>query len=176
MSIIGQRGRMNPGTAILLAIIGLLFFVMFFRGCESSDHGVGLWGSGWLFPAQLYGLLGTVGLIQLALAVWVFIDADGKDQNPVLWAVLVLFTGIVGVVVYLLASPDLVQRAAAAAARPIILDPPAATRSCIGCGAQTETDFKVCPFCGCSLRCPECDNPLQSGWRICPTCATPITE
>ena len=174
MSHSAQRGRMNPGTAILLAIIGLLFFAMFFRGCGSSHHAFNLWGSSWLFPTQLYGLLGTVGLIQLALAVWVFIDAGRKDQNPVLWAVLVLFTGIVGVVVYLLASPDLIRRNERPGHDPIIVDPaPAAPRRCIGCDRETETDFKVCPFCGCPLRCNSCDKPLQSGWKVCPNCASP---
>ena len=37
-----------------------------------------------------------------------------------------------------------------------------------------EGDFKVCPFCGDSLRCGQCDKPIQSGWKVCPHCTTPL--
>jgi RNA polymerase subunit RPABC4/transcription elongation factor Spt4 len=190
MSNGSQRGRMSAGTAILLGIIGLLFFALFFRGCGSSTHhGLGLWGpGGWLFPTQLYSLVGVWGLINLALAVWVFFDSDRKGGAGVLWALLVLFTGLVGVVVYLLASPSLNQRnggaatsafvdpARPAAPPPAAAPPPPAAGRCVSCGGEVESDFKVCPFCGTSLRCAQCDKPIQGSWKVCPHCAAPIAS
>jgi RNA polymerase subunit RPABC4/transcription elongation factor Spt4 len=176
---------MSPGTAILLGIIALLFFALFFRGCGPSSHyGLGLWGpGGWLFPTPLYSLVGAWGLINLALAVWVYFDSDRKGGAGVLWALLVLFTGLIGVVVYLLASPSLDQRnggggtsaSVVATARPAA-PPPAAARRCASCGGEVENDFKVCPFCGTSLRCAQCDKPIQGSWKVCPHCASPIAS
>jgi type IV pilus assembly protein PilB len=45
--------------------------------------------------------------------------------------------------------------------------------SCPGCGTGLAADFVACPACGHRVGggCPQCQRPLQTGWRYCPYCA-----
>ena len=45
--------------------------------------------------------------------------------------------------------------------------------SCPGCGTGLAPDFVACPACGHRVGggCPQCQRPLQNGWRYCPYCA-----
>jgi len=47
---------------------------------------------------------------------------------------------------------------------------------CHGCGKPIQPDFKVCPYCGTSVKmfCSSCWRELQDDFRICPYCGTPI--
>jgi len=44
---------------------------------------------------------------------------------------------------------------------------------CPGCGTGLGHDFVACPACGHRVGggCPQCQRPLQAGWRYCPYCA-----
>lgn len=60
------------------------------------------------------GCLGFLGFViigaivlNIALLVWVARDAKGRSMdNAILWMILVMFTGIIGLVIYLLARPQ----------------------------------------------------------------------
>jgi uncharacterized membrane protein YhaH (DUF805 family) len=67
----------------------------------ASAAGCGICGSFFLFF-----FLAIVAL-NIAILVWVARDAKARGlDNGVLWMLLVLFTGIVGLIVYLLARPQ----------------------------------------------------------------------
>jgi len=54
----------------------------------------------------LFIFIAIIGL-NIAILVWVARDAKARGlENGVLWMLLVLFTGIVGLIVYLLARPQ----------------------------------------------------------------------
>lgn len=166
-----QDGRMNPGVAILLAVIGLVFLLMNFRGCTLEPPWMHHWEGRSLFVgfspfSHFYGLLGIWGLIQIALAVWVGVDAQRRGSNGFLWGLLVFFTPVVGLIVYLILAPTLAQRNGASAA------PPAAP--CPSCGQALQAEFKVCPYCSVSLRCKQCDQPLRANWKVCPYCTASL--
>ena len=176
-----SKGRMNVGVAVLLAVIAIAFLAL--QGLL-LPHGGHRWAIGsWSYnPFQIfYGMLGITFLIQLVLAIWVGTDAQKQGHNGLLWGILVFFTPVIGLIVYLLLVPALARRngdppgttAPAAASAPAAA---AATVSptCPACRAEIEADFKVCPACGTSLCCTGCDRPLRGGWKVCPYCATPI--
>ena len=67
----------------------------------ASAAGCGICGSFFLFF-----FLAIVAL-NIAILVWVARDAKARGlDNGVLWMLLVLFTGVVGLIVYLLARPQ----------------------------------------------------------------------
>ena len=63
----------------------------------------GICGSGicWLLPA----------IIWIVLAVWVYKDAESRgDSNAVLWLIVVLILGIIGLIIYLVVRKDKPQQ------------------------------------------------------------------
>ena len=65
---------------------------------------------GFFVVAGLLGLVFMLILITVLMAVSVYIDAQKRyDEDkimPVLWALIVLFTSIIGFIAYLLARPS----------------------------------------------------------------------
>jgi RNA polymerase subunit RPABC4/transcription elongation factor Spt4 len=135
---------------------------------STTSQIAGWTGAPWALPA--FVTFSFCLLIQLALAIWVGIDANRRGLNGFLWGTLVFFTCIVGLVVYLI-----VTRSGA-------VYPPFGTAggssaivsACGKCGGAVRTDYRVCPYCGESIgvRCPQCDRPVESGWIACPHCAS----
>ena len=88
------------------------------------------------------GLIGLVLLIvifwfviAILLCVWVYRDAESRGMNGALWLIIVIITGIVGLIVYLIVREE--KHAAA----PI-------TRVCLKCGRSVSVEAKFCPYCG----------------------------
>ncbi len=89
-------------------------------------------------PLAACGCLGffgsvIVGIIALniALLIWVAKDAKNRGmENPVLWMILVMFTGIIGLVIYLCTRPS------------GILVP------CARCANKRLPVSATCPHCG----------------------------
>lgn len=95
--------------------------------------------------------------VLLGPPIWVYLDGTkrGLDRAP-LWALLVLLSNVVGLVIYLIARPD------------------AELRSCKHCGANLRPEWRVCASCGAeadaSRACPSCAAVVDRGWRYCPQC------
>ena len=184
--------RSGRSQTSLIAIVGLAALLMLFlgtRGCWSNWPGFESMSSplfgGWGFFHH-WGLLGLGGILQIALAVWVGVDAQRRGLNGLLWGLLVLFTFIVGLLVYLIVATSM-SRNHGASSFPLsagLTAPPAtapaapaaAAASCPSCSAAIEPSFKVCPYCGTALRCANCDLQVQAGWKLCPHCGTTLDE
>jgi hypothetical protein len=89
----------------------------------------------------------------LILPFWAGLDAGWRGMRPFAWGGLVLVTGWVGLLAYLIAR----------------LSPP---RPCPNCGEQVLAKYRRCPVCGVSLltRCPVCRTRIKPGWQYCPVC------
>ncbi len=190
----GNRKGVNVPLLIGLALVGLVFLTLWTQGCVAGTFGFRRWwpwgGHAWPWDptswrtglfGPLYPLFGIWGLIQVALALWVGVDANRRGINGVLWGLLVLFTSVVGLIVYLLVAPTLESQrngraAGAGAAEPPPAAPaPAPAPDCCGrCGTPLRADFRACPECGTPTQsaCRECDRPLEPGWKVCPFCGT----
>jgi ABC-type Fe3+-siderophore transport system permease subunit len=69
--------------------------------------------------------------INIAILVWVQKDAKARGMdNPMLWMVLVLFTGVIGLIIYFLSRPK----------GEII--------ACPSCGQKRMVGLAKCPSCG----------------------------
>jgi RNA polymerase subunit RPABC4/transcription elongation factor Spt4 len=52
------------------------------------------------------------------------------------------------------------------------------TLTCKNCGKELDSEWKICPFCQTPIEkqniCKSCGKELQDGWQICPFCQTPV--
>ncbi len=120
----------------------------------NRDYPWGLWS----------GLINAGAILILAywllLPVWVFLDARHKKTPPLPWALLVLVTNIVGLIVYWI-----VQNQTGKA-------PATAGPACPACGKPVQEEHPYCPWCATPLHknCAACGKPLERGWVACPWC------
>jgi hypothetical protein len=186
------RNEFGRGTAevllgLLVVVMALIFLLFVVRGLSlpfvSYDHG---WSWTWmsLFHGahpRLWGFTGFVGLLNLALAVWVAIDANRRQMSGPLWGILVFFTSIVGLVVYLLVvQMNAVRNGNGARAAPTAAPGAAGTaapRFCRACGEGLQPGFRHCPYCGAAQGggCPSCSRPVAADWKACPHCGARLT-
>lgn len=174
-----NRSSSSVVVVILLVIIGLILifaasgpFLGFMRWTHIGQplH---------LNPFRFHPVLplGLMSVIQIILAIWVGVDANRKGQNGLLWGLLVLFTSIVGLVIYLIVAPMLASRSNSRAPSAAV---PVAPRQvtgpvCPSCRAEVQAEFKVCPQCGATLaRCGKCDKAVQRDWKVCPYCGEAV--
>jgi hypothetical protein len=175
-----EQGRLNPGFAIVLGCAAVVLVILGMSGCWSGPFLGGWLGHGSVPFFRLFAPISIWGLISAGLAVWVGIDANKRGLNGVLWGLLVFFTGIVGLIVYLLVGPAMQHRDGDAPG-PAIGDPvqpeqpaPSAGNRCPRCAGEINDDYKACPLCGTALKCGHCGEPTRGDWKVCPYCTATL--
>lgn len=185
----------RTGTNKVLVVLGL--FVVFltiamFLGAFGLSFRSVMWGPlggdhhHWLRIGPVFGLLGLGTILQIVLAFWVGMDANRRGMNGLLWGLLVLFTFVVGLLVYLIVAQTggngvkeqvVAEGATSAVPATVARAGEHDARACGQCGGKVEAGFKVCPFCGSALAagCPSCAKPIETGWKVCPYCSTALT-
>jgi hypothetical protein len=89
----------------------------------SACAGVGCFG--------MIAFFAIVIAINVAILLWVKNDATARGmENPMLWMIIVLFTGLVGLVIYLLIRPK------------------GEVVACASCGKKRMQGLPKCPSCG----------------------------
>jgi len=54
----------------------------------------------WLVPAIIWFV------VAILIAVWVYRDAEAKGESGILWLIIVLITGIIGLIIWLIIRRD----------------------------------------------------------------------
>lgn len=89
-------------------------------------------------------------IISILLCVWVYRDAESRGMNGVLWLIVVLIGGIIGLIVYLI-----VRKEKLPPPPPPRLEYTTETlslrRFCSHCGKEVNADAIFCPYCGGKL-------------------------
>jgi len=68
-------------------------------GVLASIFGLGLFGmTGWMCPVIWL-------VIWLLVGIWVYRDAESRGASGVLWLLVVLVLGIIGLIIYLVVRP-----------------------------------------------------------------------
>lgn len=76
-------------------------------------------------------VMGIALIINIAILVWVYKDAQNRgESNAILWMVIVFFTGIFGLIIWLLARPS------------------GSLEACKNCGNKKLQSSLRCPHCG----------------------------
>jgi RNA polymerase subunit RPABC4/transcription elongation factor Spt4 len=119
----------------------------------------------------------------IGLVIWTFRDIRARTRDVFAWllaTLLVLVTGPIGLLLYLLLRPreTLAQSYDRQLEEEALLRDVTTRRACPSCQAVTEPDWLICPHCRTELRrnCEECGRPLELSWKVCPYCATPVVK
>ena len=107
-----------------------------------------------IFTPLVFGILILIG-------VYVYRDAERRDMNGLLWALVAVFVpSLIGLIIYLLVRGNY------------------SDYKCPACNAPVTGAYVVCPNCGAKLRpsCPNCSAPVEPDWEVCPRCAQPLPE
>ena len=177
---------MNASTAKIIGIVLVVILgVGFMKACVLAPLGMAAcsyhgdrhdWfdrGDWWFWPVAGFG--GFFALLYLAVAVWILVwvykDAQSRGMNAVLWAVLVFFLHLVGLVVYLLVRSGYpVQKPGAPPASPSApAPPPAPTAPPVSPGAAPPS-APAAPAAPVFPACSKCGRPVHAGWVACPHC------
>lgn len=177
--------RLLGWVLVLIAVIWIvspsIWFLrgpLMFHGCGPGHSDM---GSLRILPAFWLGFGALGWLLHLLLALWVWMDANQRGQNGFLWGLLVFFTSVVGLIVYLLlgangaaTTPPAASPQGSPQTPPSPPPRPPAAGSCRHCGARLDAGYQVCPYCGTPVqrRCPGCHRAVEASWKICPYCET----
>jgi len=119
----------------------------------------------------------------IGLAIWTFRDIRARTRDLFAWllaTLLVLVTGPVGLLLYLLLRPreTLAQSYDRQLEEEALLRDITTRRACPSCQAVTEPDWLICPLCRTELRraCDHCGRPLELNWKVCPSCGAPVVK
>jgi len=119
----------------------------------------------------------------IGLMIWTFRDIRARTRDVFAWllaTLLVLITGPIGLLLYLLLRPreTLAQSYDRQLEEEALLRDITTRRACPSCQAVTEPDWLICPQCRTELRrtCEQCGRPLELNWTVCPYCATPVVK
>jgi len=91
--------------------------------------------------AGIFGIMCIIPIIWfiigILIAIWVYKDAEKRGSSGVLWLIIVILIGIIGLIIWLVIRP------------PIGGEKPAGSdRKCPNCGRAIPMDARTCPYCG----------------------------
>lgn len=124
-------------------------------------------------------------LAAVAAAYWVYQDARTKGYTTstvLLWTIGTLMMMVIVLPLYLLFGRRPKGRTRRGEQ---IIDVEATAVvdetnkiDCPMCGSKVQEDFKLCPYCGYTLKpkCLKCGQDVSREWRKCPYCQTPTPE
>jgi hypothetical protein len=86
---------------MLLSVLALLIIALPLGAAFAQDDEEGaMAGAGLSLVCAVIGLI-----INIIILSWVYKDANRRGANGCLWAILVFFTGLIGLILYILLRP-----------------------------------------------------------------------
>ncbi len=98
-----------------------------------------------LFTGALCFVWLVAFIIEIAIAVWMYKDAEKRGKSGALWLIIGLLFGLIGLIVWLIVrppEPSFYEKKATER------EPEHRDRICPSCGRTIPFDAKVCPYCG----------------------------
>ncbi|MFQ6128750.1 MAG: zinc ribbon domain-containing protein [Thermoplasmata archaeon] len=106
----------------------------------------------------VFGCLAIWFIIFILIAVWVYRDAESRGMSGALWLIIVILTGIIGLIVYLVVRSEkrpqypYAQPPYQPYQQPPAAEAPPAARFCSSCGATLPSGANNCPNCGAKVQ------------------------
>ena len=101
------------------------------------------WAALGLFTGALCIIPILMFIIWVILAVWVYKDAEKRGSSGALWLIIVIITGIIGLIIWLVVRPPIGGKKTEDTTSTGGDD-----RRCPNCGRVIPLDANVCPYCG----------------------------
>jgi hypothetical protein len=103
-------------------------------------------------------------IVSILIAIWVYRDAESRGMSGVLWLIVVLIAGIIGLIIYLVVRKDRVQ--------PMMMPPQQWGAPPGGMPPPGMPPAGVPP--GAQLTCRNCGSPLAPGATFCGKCGAKV--
>ena len=107
-----------------------------------SDGSSAPWAALGLFTGVMCIIPIIAIIIGIVLAIWVYKDAEKRDSSGALWLIIVLITGLLGLIIWLIVRPPIGGK------KPNTSAATSSDRRCPSCGRIIPDDARVCPYCG----------------------------
>lgn len=138
---------------ILLILAGLFLFSVVSASVNAQDDYYDYYG--WEDEAAPWALFGlftgalciipiVMFIIWIVLAVWVYKDAEKRGSSGALWLIIVIVTGIIGLIIWLVVRPPIGGKTSGETST----GSGGNDRRCPNCGRGIPLDANVCPYCG----------------------------
>ena len=98
-----------------------------YTGLNPADAGA-MFGLG-LAICAIVGIIWFI--VWILVAIWVYKDAEKRGKSGVLWLIIVIILGLIGLIIWLVVRGE----------------KPASTRHCPNCGREIPEDARICPYC-----------------------------
>ena len=106
-----------------------------------SDGSSAPWAALGLFTGVMCIIPIIAIIIGIVLAIWVYKDAEKRDSSGALWLIIVLITGLLGLIIWLIVRPPIGGKKTESGSAA------ASDRRCPSCGRTIPNDARVCPYC-----------------------------
>lgn len=129
---------MNTSKKIIIGLLLSLILGLSISTVASADEAEDA-AAGILCFSGLLCILPIIAIIiSILIAIWVYKDAEKRGSSGALWLIIVILTGIIGLIIWLVIRPPI-------GGKPGQQHP---KRMCPGCGREIPPDAQVCPYCG----------------------------
>lgn len=141
---------MNNKKTILIILAALFLFSIASASVNAYDpyydpYYDDFWAPG-LFGGLFTGVFCIIPIIMLVvsllIAIWVYKDAEKRGSSGALWLIIVIFTGIIGLIIWLVVRPPIGGKQSEGVASSSTSD-----RRCPNCGRVIPNDANLCPYC-----------------------------
>jgi Na+/H+-dicarboxylate symporter len=139
---------MKQSKAILLIFIGLMLVTLTSTLVSAQneygweyENPAAPWAFWSLFTGALCFIPLVIFIIWIVLAIWVYKDAERRGSSGALWLIIVIITGIIGLIIWLIVRPP-------EGGKKTTEEVGANQRRCPKCGRVIPDDARVCPYCG----------------------------
>lgn len=124
-------------VGMVLSIIGLTILTSSTALADDFTFGTDE-AAGWaLFGLGMFCIIPIIWLIiGILIAIWVYKDAEKRGTSGALWLVIVILTGIIGLIIWLVVRPPLGGE-----------KKKESDRRCPNCGRAIPMDARSCPYC-----------------------------
>ena len=153
---------------VFLRLLPKIFFVPFHVLPHTIKHTIGM-PFRFLDFNHSYKIFPIIlSLLWLAVIIWVYKDAERRNMNGLIWALLVFFGNVIGLLIYIIVRSDSLPS----------IDSTIDTNPCPDCGKPVASRYTFCPHCGSRLHsvCTKCDQPIESDWQVCPKCGKKLGQ
>jgi len=98
-------GRVSLPAAVYAGLLSILAFSMVApRVAAQTETEIGILGGA---ACLAFGLVWFI--IWILIAVWVYKDAEKRGKSGVLWLIVVILLGLIGIIIWLIVRPPIQQ-------------------------------------------------------------------
>jgi len=124
---------------LAIVLMGILLTTAISTVASAADYTYTSSDAGWAFLGLGITMCIVWAIIWLIIwilvGIWVYKDAEKRGKSGVLWLILVILLGIIGIIIWLVIRP------------PIGGEKTQPERRCPNCGRPIPMDARVCPYC-----------------------------